>query len=105
MGEQRARDTSCDAAAVEVDASRCTGCGLCARACPCGAITLIEGLPVFHCGEMCTHSVRCVAVACGFAPCAETCPAEAIRLVFEIVLDEHDPVRGVHGREAADAHV
>ena len=103
MSDRRVGDSPCGTAEVVVEAARCTGCGLCARACPCGAIELVGGLPAFHCRETCTHSTACVAVAVGIAPCAETCPVEAIRLVFEIVLDDRGSVRADSGARGEDS--
>ena len=44
----------------------CTGCGLCARKCPAGSITLQGGKPIW--GSCCTHCMACICY----------CPTEAI---------------------------
>ena len=67
-----------------VDAARCKGCGLCALACPCQAIEMVDDLPVFHCQETCHRSAQCVAIVHGLEPCELACPAQAINCVVEI---------------------
>ncbi|KSW12122.1 hypothetical protein CF15_04970 [Pyrodictium occultum] len=58
---------------VEVDPSRCTLCSACSRACPTGALEMVEG------GEgarLLFHPDRCPACSL----CVDTCPEDAIRL-------------------------
>lgn len=42
-----------------VDASRCTGCGLCAKACPAHDIRLTDGLPQWQ-NDTCEQCLRCL---------------------------------------------
>lgn len=53
---------------LSVDADRCTGCGLCEKLCPVGAVSLKEGGPEF--------ALECIACMRCFAHC----PSEAILL-------------------------
>jgi ferredoxin len=52
-----------------VDRQRCTGCGLCQRSCPTGAITV----------SSVAHVDKSKCVGCGI--CVESCPRGAIRLI------------------------
>ncbi len=57
-------------AKVQVDAARCTGCGVCLTACPEGVILLLEG------------RAQVDEAACtGCGACLTACPEEAIRPV------------------------
>jgi formate hydrogenlyase subunit 6/NADH:ubiquinone oxidoreductase subunit I len=71
----------------QVDRELCTLCGLCVDACPCHAIEMTDGGPVFHCGESCAMEHDCPAGDC-WCLCQEACPEGAIDCPFEIVFDE-----------------
>lgn len=45
---------------------KCTSCGLCSKNCPCGAISLVDGKPVWN--DKCSQCVRCI----------HSCPSRAI---------------------------
>ena len=58
----------------EIDLTRCTGCGDCAKACPQNALEIASGFPVFANPAACTFC----------AGCEEICRARAIQCAFEI---------------------
>jgi ferredoxin len=73
-------------------ADRCTGCGLCVEACPCGAVHLgADRRPVFACAASCTGAAQCVAHQVDLAPCQEVCDAGAIEWAFAI---RREPEKG-----------
>ena len=45
---------------IYIDAEKCTGCQLCVKACPYGAIEMAEGLATIT--EACTLCGECVSV-------------------------------------------
>lgn len=65
----------------EVDATRCTLCGLCVRACPCQAVKLGKQGPVFSCPEVCDSTGE----ADDWCICEEVCPTGALACAFEII--------------------
>lgn len=56
---------------IEIDESKCTGCGLCADACHEGAIGMVEGKAKLLRDDYCD----------GLGDCLPTCPTGAIRFV------------------------
>ncbi|MCD6334956.1 MAG: 4Fe-4S binding protein, partial [Candidatus Latescibacteria bacterium] len=75
---------------VYVDKDRCTGCGVCQRYCPVGAIQLVQGVAV-------VDSMKCTE--CG--ACVEACPRGAIMTVMEPVAEEASAVRARPAAEVA----
>lgn len=55
---------------IHVDKKKCTGCGMCARNCPAGNITMRDGVPKFG-----IHCTMCMG-------CAFNCPKDAVRPGF-----------------------
>ena len=54
---------------IHIDEDKCTGCGLCARACHEGAIEMVDGKAKLVREDFCD----------GFGDCLPACPAGAIR--------------------------
>lgn len=68
----------------EIDADRCSGCAMCARICPTGALAVEGGVEAGAedgAGEDAAHAITCAPSACiGCGLCAETCPTRAVSL-------------------------
>jgi NAD-dependent dihydropyrimidine dehydrogenase PreA subunit/flavodoxin len=62
---------------LKIDASKCSGCGVCAAGCPTKSIAMQNGKAVFAPGS-CTLCYRCV----------NHCPARAITLIGKRVLEQ-----------------
>ena len=56
---------------VEIDETKCTGCGLCANACHEGAIAMVDGKAKLVKDDYCD----------GMGDCLPECPAGAIKIV------------------------
>ncbi len=46
---------------IEMSPDQCRGCGLCAKRCPAGAISMKDGVPNID-GHECMHCYHCVSV-------------------------------------------
>ena len=68
-----------------IDWARCTGCGLCATACPCQAVEMEGPKPTFPCGASCHLHPGCVAQAHCSWPCEDVCPTGALACPFDIL--------------------
>jgi Fe-S-cluster-containing hydrogenase component 2 len=71
--------------AVLFDPALCDGCGLCAAACPCHAVSITTRAPEFACVRRSDVADGCVALVHGFHPCESVCPHGAIQACFVIV--------------------
>jgi formate hydrogenlyase subunit 6/NADH:ubiquinone oxidoreductase subunit I len=64
----------------QINIHKCIGCELCVRACPNGALAMIDDVAVVVNPEFCNYS----------GICQEICPTEAISLVYEIVFSRKE---------------
>ncbi|MHC4781291.1 MAG: RnfABCDGE type electron transport complex subunit B [Planctomycetota bacterium] len=72
-----------------VDIDKCTGCGMCVKACPKGIITLLqkERIPYVACksilkGKTAKGDCKVACIACGL--CSKKCPEKAIDMVSNL---------------------
>ncbi len=69
---------------VYIDLEKCAGCGVCAEACPVGAISLVGGTAQVD-QERCTDHVLSLSKGC--EACIEVCPNRAMLAVREPVAE------------------
>jgi ferredoxin len=67
---------------IYIDTEKCAGCGICADACPVGAISLVGGTAQVD-QERCTDYVLSLSKGC--EACVEVCPNRAMLAVREPV--------------------
>ncbi|MCB0188081.1 MAG: 4Fe-4S binding protein [Caldilineaceae bacterium] len=58
-----------------IDASRCTGCGLCVAVCPTGALVMKGAIAIVADPQACAYTGHCERI----------CPTQAISRPFQIV--------------------
>ena len=62
---------------VAIDASKCTGCGDCVKACLTGALEIVDGKSKLVNERLCD----------GFGSCIAVCPNNAIKLEYRLAED------------------
>ena len=80
---------------IEIDEEKCTGCGLCARACHEGAIGIVNGKAKLMRDDFCD----------GFGDCLPVCPADAIHFIEREAAAYDESAAKLNKQKKAGDHV